>query len=268
VSRVTVEPVAGGVWRAAEHRDGRCVVSAGIVAVGDGTVVFDTLESAEAGAVLRERAEAIGPVTLAALSHRHGDHAGGLAAFADVPVVATAETRAALDGTAPGRGARAALDGTAPGRAARAALDGKAPAPVRRRPPPALALDGTLTIQPRDRAVQLLACGRAHTAGDLVLFVPDERVLFTGDVVVNGLHPRLRDGPPASWLRVLDRLVRLRPRHVVPGHGEPCDREAIDRVAAYLRALERGVAEPLPGCDDHAIHAANQRLARGARIAA
>lgn len=233
MSRVSVEPVADGVWRAAEHRDGRCVVSAGIVSLGAATVVFDTLESAEAGAVLRERAEAIAPVTLAALSHRHGDHAGGLGAFADVPVVASPQTRAALDG-----------------------------------PAPALALDGTLTVQPRDRAVELIACGRAHTAGDLVMFVPDRRVLFAGDVVVAGIHPRLRDGPPASWLRVLDRLARLRPERVVPGHGEPCGPGAIDRVAAYLRALDRGAAAPLPGCDDHAIHAANERLVRRAQTAA
>lgn len=248
MSRVSVEPVADGVWRAAEHRDGRCVVSAGIVALGAATVVFDTLESAEAGALLRERAEAIGPVTLAALSHRHGDHAGGLGAFADVPVVMSPQTRAGLDSPPPG----SPETGTG--------LD----AP----PLPALALDGTLTVQAGGRAVDLIACGLAHTAGDLVLFVPDRRVLFAGDVVVDGIHPRLRDGQPATWLRVLDRLARLRPERIVPGHGEPCGPQAIERVAGYLEALDRGSASPLPGCDDHAIHAANERLVRRAKIAA
>ena len=85
----------------------------------------------------------------------------------------------------------------------------------------------------------MIDCGSAHTASDSVVWIPAERVLYTGDLVGVKSHLNLTRGfPPENWLAILDRLAALEPEHVVPGHGEPAGPEAIDSA----RALHRDVA--------------------------
>lgn len=226
-SAVAVAPLAPGVWRATEARDGRSVVAAAIIALGDRTVVVDALEGVDAGAALRAAAEAIGPVALVVLTHRHADHTGGVRAFADVPAVASEVTCAAI-----GRGA---------------------------------ALDGTLRLREGERRVELLSCGAAHTEGDVAVHIADAAVLVAGDLVVAGIHPRLRHGDLEGWIAALDRLGALAPRSVLPGHGDPCGPEALESTAAYLRRVRAGDPEPLPGLPDPHVHAANLASLKGAR---
>jgi cyclase len=222
-----VHELAPQVWRVTEERPGGASAVAGLVAVGRRTVVFDTLESRAAGARLRQLAEAIAPTSLVVNSHWHPDHVSGNAAFADVPIVASAATRAEV-------------------------------AEAR----PSMTLAGTLVAHDESREVEILAVGPAHTHGDVVAFVRDCGVLFAGDLVVDTIHPRLRHGDPHAWLAVLERLDALRPSCVVGGHGPPGGRDSLARVAAYVERMLAGSDEPLPGCADLRVHAANQAFAR------
>ena len=69
------------------------------------------------------------------------------------------------------------------------------------------------------RLHRLCAVGRAHTDGDLFIYLPKEKVLATGDAVV-GWMPFLNDGYPEEWVRTLDALERLDFTHIIPGHGD------------------------------------------------
>lgn len=129
-----------------------------------------------------------------------------------------------------------------------------------------------------DQEVDVLpVTGRAHTAGDLVVWAPRDGVLFTGDLLFNQVTPLALSGSVVGWLATLDWLEQFDARHVVAGHGpllEP--RGAIDAVRSYLRwtldavdgdddpdfdALQQQGAELWPDWPDSERHAANLRVA-------
>jgi cyclase len=93
------------------------------------------------------------------------------------------------------------------------------------------------------REVQLLFLGRGHTAGDVVVFLPKERVLCSGDFF-NGYIGYMGDAYVDEWADSLDRLARLDFETVVPGHGTPFKgKEKIAPVQACLRDLWRQAAD-------------------------
>jgi glyoxylase-like metal-dependent hydrolase (beta-lactamase superfamily II) len=112
--------------------------------------------------------------------------------------------------------------------------------------PPNVTYSDTLTLVKGGREVQLHFPGRGHTGGDTLVFLPEERIVFTGDFFVgspgsNGL-PYMGDGYVEEWPASLDRLKALEFDVMVPGHGRPFrEREQIDQLQAYLRDLNRQV---------------------------
>ena len=67
--------------------------------------------------------------------------------------------------------------------------------------------------------MNLLEVGPAHTAGDVVVHLPDEGVVFTGDILFHGGHPIVWAGPISNWIAACERILALEPVVVVPGHG-------------------------------------------------
>lgn len=103
--------------------------------------------------------------------------------------------------------------------------------------------DGELRLTVGDRAVHLLELGPAHTRGDVVVHLPDDGVVFTGDLVFHGGHPIVWAGPIANWIAACDRLLALDATTVVPGHGPISDRTCIEDQRGYFEWL---VAEGTP----------------------
>ena len=107
---------------------------------------------------------------------------------------------------------------------------------------PNVTYNDTMTIVKAGREIQLHHPGRGHTAGDTLVFLPEERIVFTGDFFVgspgaNGL-PYMGDGFVHEWPASLDRLAALQFDTIVPGHGTPFqEREQIDHLQAFLRDL-------------------------------
>jgi cyclase len=109
---------------------------------------------------------------------------------------------------------------------------------------PDIAVDSALTVHIGDRQVQLLhPGGPAHTTGDLIAWLPDERVLFCGDLVFAGLTPLVFMGSVPGALAAVDWLASLRPDIVVPGHGPVLTGEDIPRVLEEHRGYYRFVLE-------------------------
>jgi len=93
--------------------------------------------------------------------------------------------------------------------------------------------------------VRLLWLGPAHTRGDSFIFVEEDGVLFTGDAVINRFFPIFPDADASgkNWLSILDQLDELRPRTIVPGHGEVGEAALIGIERTYLKAVQSRVAE-------------------------
>jgi len=110
---------------------------------------------------------------------------------------------------------------------------------------PAELFDTEKTIDLGGVSVRLLRLGPGHTRGDTVFFVEQDRVLFSGDLVMSQLYPAFAtpQSRVASWLASLDALDALRAQRLVPAHGALADNSAIGRYRDYLTALRARIAE-------------------------
>jgi cyclase len=100
--------------------------------------------------------------------------------------------------------------------------------------PPNVTLDDHMTLFRGGREIRLLYLGRGHTGGDIVVYLPKERVLCSGDLLVNGVA-NLVDGYVDEWPATLEKLKALEFDDVIPGHGEPFKgKERIGYFQAYL----------------------------------
>jgi glyoxylase-like metal-dependent hydrolase (beta-lactamase superfamily II) len=104
--------------------------------------------------------------------------------------------------------------------------------------------DGKLTLHVGDKVVELIQVGPAHTKGDLIVWLPRERVVYTGDILFIGMHPIVWEGPIRNWIAACDRLLELDAEVIVPGHGPLTDNHGVRETKAYwqemLEIAERG----------------------------
>lgn len=109
--------------------------------------------------------------------------------------------------------------------------------------PPTTTLSERMTIFRGGREIQLLYFGRGHTGGDVVVFLPREKIVATGDLLTAGLS-YMGDGYLEEWANTLEELKSLDFEVVLPGHGEAFrEREKIDYFQAYLRDLSQKLAK-------------------------
>ncbi|WP_461828667.1 MBL fold metallo-hydrolase [Aquifex sp.] len=96
---------------------------------------------------------------------------------------------------------------------------------------------------------------KGHTNGDLVVFIPDEGILFSGDLVFDGRLPFLGSGNSKSWLKCLEEISKWDVKILLPGHGEILDnpekiRKAISWTTQYINDLRKAIREMIEeGCD-------------------
>jgi glyoxylase-like metal-dependent hydrolase (beta-lactamase superfamily II) len=142
--------------------------------------------------------------------------------------------------------------------------------------PPNITLETELTLFQLagrgSREIRLLHLGRAHTGGDVVIFLPQERVIFTGDMMLPGLS-YMGDGHVDEWPATLEALKALEFDILLPGHGGPMmNKDPITNFQDYLTDLwektaamqRRGVsAEQAAAQIDMTNHNANYRQIRG-----
>jgi cyclase len=104
--------------------------------------------------------------------------------------------------------------------------------------PPFLTFEESVRLFVDDVRVELFHPGIGHTTNDVVAWLPQRRVLFTGDLVFNGGTPFVIMGSVRGALASLERLRALEPDVIVPGHGPVCSASAIDDQVAYLRFVQ------------------------------
>ena len=111
---------------------------------------------------------------------------------------------------------------------------------------PNIVFERELTLFLGKLEVQIKHPGRGHTKGDTVVWLPAERVLFSGDLVEYGATPYSGDAYHRDWPGTLDRLLELNPEKLVPGRGDALQsadksREAIEGTRAFLQTMYQSV---------------------------
>jgi glyoxylase-like metal-dependent hydrolase (beta-lactamase superfamily II) len=109
--------------------------------------------------------------------------------------------------------------------------------------PPNVTLTTEMTLFRGDREIQIRYLGRGHTAGDVVVYLPREKAVITGDLLTASTS-NMSDSYPVEWVATLEALKKLDFDTVIPGHGEAfTDKAKIDYFAAYLRDVWSTVSE-------------------------
>jgi glyoxylase-like metal-dependent hydrolase (beta-lactamase superfamily II) len=221
--------VPGNTGRGSEGRP-----NAGFIVTSEGVVVVDALASPRDGRALLQAIRGVTrePVRWLVLTHHHPDHHFGAIVFkrAGARIIAHPDTR-----TLAGEGGPDALVADWTRVVGRDAMRGFAFADR-----PDRAVTGSDTLRLGGRTIVIVHPGAAHTAGDLMVWLPEERILFAGDILIEDGVTMVVDGSAAALERALDQIRRLAPRVAVPGHGAiPLDPLAlIARTRAYITGLE------------------------------
>jgi cyclase len=104
---------------------------------------------------------------------------------------------------------------------------------------PTQTFDQELTLKVGAKDVRLLKVGPAHTSGDTMVHVPEDRTVFTGDILFVGGHPVMWAGPIDNWINACDVILGWDVETIVPGHGPICDKGDVRRFQAYLVDMKR-----------------------------
>jgi cyclase len=97
---------------------------------------------------------------------------------------------------------------------------------------------GVLSIEAAGRPVRLTEVGPAHTAGDIIVYLPSDGVLYAGDIIFTDSTPMVWAGPVSRCIAACDHILSLGPRVIVPGHGPVTGQDGVRRMREYLRFVD------------------------------
>ena len=103
--------------------------------------------------------------------------------------------------------------------------------------PPTETFSGHKEIQVGNKRVELIEVGPAHSLGDTLVYVPEDRVAYTGDILFNGGTPIAWYGPVSRWIRACDVLLGLDAEVIVAGHGPIATKQDVTRMKRYLEDI-------------------------------
>jgi glyoxylase-like metal-dependent hydrolase (beta-lactamase superfamily II) len=109
--------------------------------------------------------------------------------------------------------------------------------------PPDQTFEGQLDLRVGTKEVRLLEVGPAHTRGDTLVYVPGDRVVFSGDILFIEGHPIMWAGPVGNWIRACDTILDLDVETIVPGHGPLTDKQGVARLKEYWEYLLQEVRQ-------------------------
>lgn len=257
-----IKPVADGIYADVAAPAYKVNSNAAIIVNEDGVVVIDSHSKPSAARALIEQIKGITskPVRHVINTHFHWDHWQGNevypGTYGNVEVITTEITREALQGKGLQRIQDQIRDvpeeikqlqaevaaATNPQQKSRAASDLRQAeaylAEIKSLNPvlPTLTFERSMRLLKTDREIQLLHLGRAHTEGDLFVYLPKEKIVITGDAVI-GWAPFMGDGYPLDWVPTLQRLEELDFTHMIMGHGEVAGRDWLRLFQSYITDL-------------------------------
>jgi glyoxylase-like metal-dependent hydrolase (beta-lactamase superfamily II) len=215
--------------------------SIGAVLGADGVLVVDTRATQAHGAEIADHIGRIAPgkpIRWVVNTHEHFDHVLGNSSFPDAVVHAHEMAAASIPGAVEAIRMRLRDDPQPDPPAITAeVIDGVLTSPIRL---PDVTFASVATIDLGDQLVELLHPGRGHTAGDLVVRVPESDVVFSGDLVEESAPPAFgTDSFPLEWAGTLDIVVGLMTAStvLVPGHGAAVDKAFVEQQRADVADL-------------------------------
>jgi cyclase len=237
--------VGDGIWAYLQPDGSWGWSNAGLVTEGEASLLVDTLFdlklTREMLDTMARAVPAAGSIGTVVNTHANGDHCYGNSLVATAEIIASSRCAEEMKELPPSRLAdmmRAAPELGEVG-AFMTRIFGSFTFDGIELALPTRTFDGELEVRVGERRVRLIEVGPAHTDGDVVVHLPDDGVVFTGDILFHGGHPVVWSGPVANWVAALDRIMALGAATVVPGHGPLADNGAVADLKGYLEYLTR-----------------------------
>ncbi|HBG92935.1 MAG: MBL fold metallo-hydrolase [Nitrospirae bacterium GWF2_44_13] len=210
--------------------------NAGIIIGKDGIVVIDTLISAkEARRFIRDiRAISKKPIKYVINTHYHLDHTFGNSEFAKLGAVIISHINDSNNLKAQGE---TALKNAKNYGLSKEDMKGTKIAY------PALSFNDRMEIALGDQRIDLIYTGHSHTDGSITVYLPDKKILFSGDILFTGYHPFIGDGSIGEWVKALDHIMTMNVEKIIPGHGPLSNKKDIQDMKDYLIAFDKKAKE-------------------------
>jgi len=258
--------LAEGIYARLVEPDGNAVGNSGVVVLEHGVLVFDAHFTPEAGQALRKAIESVTtkPVLFLVNSHFHPDHTHGNQVFQGVPysICSYNTRRDILQRDLPAFNHTAGVAETQIEKMQKDLLQEKDAsrresirAQIAARQQllarmtrlkilaPYITFEEAVSIIDGGREIPLRWLGAGHTDGDIVLYLPGDKIVFTGDLFFNRALPNSQDATLLGWSKALELLLKLDADRFVPGHGPVGTRRDVEDFLGYLREL-RSLIEP------------------------
>jgi len=263
--------VADGVYAAIAETRYKLNCNAAVIMTDDGVIVVDSHSKPSAARALYKEIQAVTkkPVRKMINTHFHWDHWQGNEVYAaanpGLEIVATQQTRENLTKPDAGRGGIPFIEQqikTLPTEVEKLKSDilketnadtkknlesnlqqAETYLQELKQIKPALptrTVSTTATLREQGREIQLHVLGRGHTDGDLYIYLPKEKVVMTGDALVDWM-PFINDGYPEDWVTTLTALEKLDFTHIIPGHGEVMSKSGLTFFRGYISDLVAAV---------------------------
>ena len=255
--------LADGVYGCIHRFGGKAICNAGIIDNGRESMIFDCFLSPDAAKELLAATEELdlSPLRYVVNSHSHNDHIRGNQVFSeDIRIISTTKTKELIEKWepldiadekkyAPGRfqyydSLYTAFQGDTATREYQQILMWRPYYRILANSHneistrlPDLFVDDFQSFDGPNRRVQLISKGPGHTESDLVLYLPDDQILFSGDLIFNECHPYVAHGSIPDWQNWLAYLNSLDIQSIIPGHGQIGSNLLITQMEQYLTDL-------------------------------
>ncbi|MCC6642918.1 MAG: MBL fold metallo-hydrolase [Deltaproteobacteria bacterium] len=232
--------LGGGSWAFLQPDGSWGWSNAGLVTDAGEALLVDTLYdlrlTAEMLGAMRRATAAAARIGTLVNTHANGDHCYGNQLVAGARIIASSASAAEMDELPPDRMAVLMKNAAAfgPGGAFLARCLGGFDFEGIVHTPPTETFCGEREIRVGAKEVRLIEVGPAHTRGDVLVHVPADRVVFTGDILFIDGTPIMWAGPVSNWIAACERIAAMDVDAVVPGHGPVTDAAGALRVRDYL----------------------------------
>jgi len=210
-----LEKISTRVYAVLPAEGGKAFANSSFILLDDGVFVIDSQSSEELSleliSIIKKTTDK--PIKYLLNTHFHNDHTEGNGSFApDARIILHGSTLAKLEA----KGSNLSY--------------------------PLITTNCGMTLNYKDFPIQILWMGKAHTDGDLLVYLPAEKILIAGDIFFNQTIPYTKDGHIGDWLVAIQRTLELDFNKIVPGHGPIADRTEFMRFRELL-AWAKAVAD-------------------------
>jgi glyoxylase-like metal-dependent hydrolase (beta-lactamase superfamily II) len=221
--------------------------NAGLIRDGEAALLVDTLFDEPLTAEMLSQmqdATGLGPDDIGHVvnTHANGDHTHGNALLGKAEIIASEASAREMAEFSPQMLAMLKTQGAAGAMGEAGTFFAEVFAPFdfanARGRAPTKTFCGSMTMKVGDKDVELIEVGPAHTHGDVLVHVPKDRAVFTGDILFIEGTPIMWAGPVDNWIAACDRILAMDVDAIVPGHGPLCTKHQVSRVNDYLRYID------------------------------